>query len=79
MLSYLSDRLPTTVVGREGRVVVDAHAKCITSRGPGTAIEFALQIIACVAGKDAALEVAKPMLLSQEPLLGLGCTTDASP
>lgn len=35
----------------------------ITSRGPGTAYEFALTIVDKVVGKDKASDVAKAMLL----------------
>ena len=45
----------------EGRVVVDGRV--ITSRGPGTAIEFALALVEALFGKDKALEVAGPMVL----------------
>lgn len=54
-------RLPNQGPHVEKRVVVDAEQKLITSRGPGTAIEWALQCVACVAGRDAALAVAAPM------------------
>jgi 4-methyl-5(b-hydroxyethyl)-thiazole monophosphate biosynthesis len=50
-----------TVPASEDRVVVDKNI--ITSRGPGTSIEFALQCIACLDGKEKALEVSKPMVL----------------
>jgi protein deglycase len=43
------------------RVVVDGN--CITSRGPGTAIEFALQLVAELYGQEKAREVAEPMLV----------------
>jgi 4-methyl-5(b-hydroxyethyl)-thiazole monophosphate biosynthesis len=45
----------------QGRVVVDGRV--ITSRGPGTAIEFALALVEALFGKDKALEVAGPMVL----------------
>jgi 4-methyl-5(b-hydroxyethyl)-thiazole monophosphate biosynthesis len=45
----------------EGRVVVDEAARYITSRGPGTAIEFALQIISSLGGDEKL--VASPMQL----------------
>lgn len=65
-------RLPAAVkVPPHARVVVDAQAKCITSRGPGTAIEFALQLISCLAGRDAAVEVGTPMLLEDASLAGI--------
>ncbi len=43
------------------RVVVDR--RCVTSRGPGTALEFALRLVALLCGEDKAREVAAPMLL----------------
>lgn len=46
----------------EARVVL--HDNCITSRGPGTAFEFALVCIAVLSGQKAAIEdVAGPMVL----------------
>lgn len=50
----------------DARVVVSAN--CITSQGPGTSIEFALQIVASLAGRDAAVAVGKPMLVPQAVL-----------
>lgn len=47
----------------EERVVVDADAKLITSRGPGTAIEFAVAVIHALAGRSAAEAVASGMLI----------------
>lgn len=49
----------------ESRVVTDYPHKCITSQGPGTAIEFALAIIEATLGKDKAKAVGAPMLVSQ--------------
>ncbi len=45
----------------EERVVVDA--RCVTSRGPGTALEFALRLVALLCGEEKAHEVAAPMVL----------------
>lgn len=45
----------------EDRVVVDGT--CTTSRGPGTAFEFALSLVGQLHGEDKAREVAKPMVL----------------
>ncbi len=42
------------------RVVVDGN--CVTSRGPGTAIEFALTLVALLFGEERAQEVASAML-----------------
>lgn len=45
----------------EDRVVVSG--KIITSRGPGTAFEFALKIVELLEGKDKATSLIAPMLL----------------
>jgi len=45
----------------ESRVVVDGN--CVTSRGPGTAIEFSLKLVELLFGKAKAEEVAEPMLV----------------
>ena len=45
----------------ESRVVVDGT--CVTSRGPGTAIEFALKLVEMLFDEKKADEVAKPMLI----------------
>jgi 4-methyl-5(b-hydroxyethyl)-thiazole monophosphate biosynthesis len=42
------------------RVVVDGH--CVTSQGPGTAIEFALKLVELLVGPQKAKDVADPML-----------------
>jgi 4-methyl-5(b-hydroxyethyl)-thiazole monophosphate biosynthesis len=47
----------------ESRVVVDG--RCITSRGPGTALEFALKLVEILFDKPKAEEVAMPMLVSR--------------
>lgn len=44
------------------RVVVDG--KCVTSQGPGTAIEFALTLVALLFDEAKAEEVAAPMLVA---------------
>ena len=48
----------------ESRVVVDGN--CVTSRGAGTAVEFALNLVALLYGKEKALQVAGPMLATFE-------------
>jgi 4-methyl-5(b-hydroxyethyl)-thiazole monophosphate biosynthesis len=48
--------------GSESRVVVDGNVA--TSRGPGTAIEFALVLVELLYGKEKAEEVAGPMLVA---------------
>ncbi|GBG66480.1 hypothetical protein CBR_g63063 [Chara braunii] len=45
----------------ECRVVADGY--CITSRGPGTAMEYALAIVERLFGKERADAVAKPMVI----------------
>jgi len=45
----------------EDRVVVDGNL--VTSRGPGTALEFALQLVEILCGQDRRREVADPMLV----------------
>jgi 4-methyl-5(b-hydroxyethyl)-thiazole monophosphate biosynthesis len=49
----------------EKRVVVDGTATgcCITSRGPGTAIEFALALIEALYGEEKAREIGAQMLV----------------
>lgn len=49
----------------EKRVVVDgpANSRCITSRGPGTAIEFALALIEALYGEEKAREIGTQMLV----------------
>ncbi|MFY9944001.1 MAG: DJ-1 family protein, partial [Desulfobacterales bacterium] len=55
----LADRLDPAA-GPGGRVVVDGN--CITSQGPGTALEFALELTAQLFGPERAAAVAGPML-----------------
>ena len=45
----------------ESRVVVDGN--CVTSRGPGTALEFALKLVELLYSKEKAREVADPMVV----------------
>jgi 4-methyl-5(b-hydroxyethyl)-thiazole monophosphate biosynthesis len=44
----------------ESRVVVDE--KCITSRGPGTALEFSLKLVELLYGEEKSKEVAEAMV-----------------
>ena len=46
----------------DSRVVVDGT--CVTSRGPGTACEFALKLVELLYGGDKAANVARPMVVS---------------
>jgi 4-methyl-5(b-hydroxyethyl)-thiazole monophosphate biosynthesis len=45
----------------DSRVVVDQM--CVTSRGPGTALEFAIKLVELLYGEDKAKEVAAPMVM----------------
>jgi len=54
-----ADRLAPLEIGPE-RVVVDGT--CITSRGPGTALEFSLVLVRLLFGEAVARQVAEPML-----------------
>jgi 4-methyl-5(b-hydroxyethyl)-thiazole monophosphate biosynthesis len=46
----------------EARVVADG--RLVTSRGPGTALEFALRLVALLLGEEKAAEVAGPMVVA---------------
>lgn len=48
---------------KDSRVVTDGN--CITSRGPGTAIEFAIKLVEQLFGADRAKAVADPMLVAK--------------
>jgi 4-methyl-5(b-hydroxyethyl)-thiazole monophosphate biosynthesis len=43
------------------RVVIDRN--CVTSRGPGTAIEFALALVKVICGADLGQEIGEHMLV----------------
>ncbi|MQL94295.1 hypothetical protein Taro_026952 [Colocasia esculenta] len=55
------EKLPSHVTAVESRVQQDGQA--ITSRGAGTAMEFALTLVEQLYGKDKADEVAQPMVM----------------
>ncbi|MGU5715147.1 DJ-1 family glyoxalase III [Aeromonas taiwanensis] len=55
-------RLPAAQLST-ARVVTDEAHRLITSQGPGTAIEFALEIIRVLRGDEAARAVSGPMVL----------------
>lgn len=57
----MRSRLPSANA-RDERVVVDGT--CVTSQGPGTAIEFALKLIELLLGSQKARDVAGPMLVT---------------
>jgi 4-methyl-5(b-hydroxyethyl)-thiazole monophosphate biosynthesis len=48
----------------DAKVVVDGN--CITSQGPGTALEFALKLVELLFGPEKSQEVAKAMLAGRE-------------
>ena len=51
----------TTTDRIDDRVVMDGN--CLTSRGPGTAVEFALALVERLYGKEKREEVAAPMVI----------------
>lgn len=55
------EKLSSDAIAMESRVVHDGQA--ITSRGPGTAIEFSLALVEQLYGKDKAQEVAGAMVM----------------
>jgi protein deglycase len=59
--SYPGHALPSASYS-EQRVVVDGNL--VTSRGPGTAFEFALTLVEKMSGKELAQKLEKAMLLS---------------
>lgn len=54
------DKLKAKSVSRDERVVIDG--KVVTSQGPATALEFSLQLVEILKGKDKAAEIATAML-----------------
>ncbi|KAH6582495.1 hypothetical protein BASA61_008525 [Batrachochytrium salamandrivorans] len=57
----IRDQLATTYKYSEDRVVVDGNL--ITSRGPGTALEFSLSIVEYLLGRETRNAVAAPMCI----------------
>jgi protein deglycase len=53
----------STKASIESRVVVDKN--CVTSRGPGTAMEFALKLVELLYNPSKAKEVAAPMVVKE--------------
>jgi len=47
---------------RPKRVTYDVNHNLLTSQGPGTALEFAMEIIILLSGKQHARQVAEPMV-----------------
>ncbi len=56
-----ADQLPDASQAAR-RVVADGN--CITSQGPGTAMEFAIELVAQLFDKETARRVAEPMLIA---------------
>lgn len=54
------DKLPSEVHAVESRVQIDR--KCVTSRGPGTAMEYSVVLVEQLYGKEKAEEVTGPMV-----------------
>lgn len=54
------DKLPSEVNAVESRVQIDGN--CVTSRGPGTAMEYSVVLVEQLYGKEKADEVAGPMV-----------------
>ena len=52
-------------IDTESRVVVDGN--CVTSQGPGTAIDFALELVEQLCGVVKREEVASPLVLTTSP------------
>ncbi len=55
------DAIPS-LLWRDKRVTIDINHNLITSQGPGTALEFAMEIIIHFSGKAHAWSVAEPMV-----------------
>ncbi len=55
------NQLPHPELNLKVPVVRDEASKIVTSRGPGTAIEFALELICILKGEDVAIQVAEHM------------------
>ena len=56
---YCSDQIKNKTSIKE-RVVVDNN--CITSRGPGTALDFAIKLVEMLYNEQKAVDIAQPML-----------------
>ena len=56
----MEDKIPEAILGPE-RVIVDG--KVITSKGPGTAMEFALKLIEILKGEEASRKVREGLIL----------------
>jgi 4-methyl-5(b-hydroxyethyl)-thiazole monophosphate biosynthesis len=60
----MADKLPDPSAAGQ-RVVIDGN--CVTSQGPGTAMDFALELVCQLAGKEKAADAASGMLTSYPP------------
>jgi protein deglycase len=57
----LQDRIPAQNL-RQKRVTYDVNHRLLTSQGPGTALEFAMEIVILLSGKEHAWKIAEPMV-----------------
>ncbi|OOE81025.1 DJ-1 family protein [Salinivibrio sp. PR6] len=57
----VSDQIPEQWLSRR-RVMTDYDHRLITSQGPGSAMEFAIEIVHVLGGKALAWQVAEPMM-----------------
>ncbi|MGX9417076.1 DJ-1 family glyoxalase III [Vibrio sp. RC27] len=55
------DQIPETL-WRQRRVTYDIIHNLLTSQGPGTALEFAMEIVILLSGKEHAWSIAEPMV-----------------
>ncbi len=57
-------QIPVGQLDSKSAVVIDDSAKLVTSQGPGTALNFALTLVAVLFGDERAKAVAEPMVLT---------------
>jgi 4-methyl-5(b-hydroxyethyl)-thiazole monophosphate biosynthesis len=57
----MKEQIPTGQ-WRQKRVTYDVNNNLLTSQGPGTALEFAMEIVILLSGKEHAWKVAEPMV-----------------
>lgn len=57
----VSDQIPEQWLSRR-RVMTDYDHRLITSQGPGSAMEFAIEIVHVLGGKKLAWQIAEPMM-----------------
>ncbi|KAF8286038.1 putative 4-methyl-5(beta-hydroxyethyl)-thiazole monophosphate synthesis protein [Trypanosoma cruzi] len=63
----MKEKIPSHVHWSTDPVV--RYGKCLTSKGPGTAIAFGLAIVAALLTKDCALRLAKELLVDETPFV----------